>query len=1154
MAVVGHAYVVVRAITDSVADDIRKSFSGSAISKESEKGGKRLSNSFLSGLMSGMEPVDNAMTRAAGSFRKLHPEADKLRNAFTGAMRAGYLMQGGLGQLLGGVSSLIGGLGALAGAAGGASAALVAVGSAAITAKVGMGIAQFALGGIGAAVSQATKATGGYAKANEDLREKLQQLRFDQDEAAISVDRAGLNLEKARQNMLRTADLAPNSLARRDAEIAFREADLAFRKAKDRQNDLKEGQKEEDKPKGGSDPFANLTPSQKAFAKYLVSINDKFKELKESAASGFLPVLQGQIERLINSPLLGILNTNFKQIGRGAGLAVQRFVDVFLSGNNVANFNIALGNMAAILPRFGTIFGNIFDGLLSVLTAVDPLTRKFVGFLESKSGAFADFLDTKNATGELTAFFDRAGEIAAKFGEIFGNVFDGLGDIIAANFGPGSGGDRMLDFFIEATDGFANMNEMGLDIYFQKVADNTIAILSTLGRIFEVFVQIGADPAIKGFWDALDSAVPDIKTLMSEAVKAGEPLGKLLASVISIFAAFSDSGQPIAFFETLAYVANGVAEALNAIKPALDFIGPLLGTLSALGLLVGIFSKLILVGGSFAAMIVQAIGSLVGLSAASTSATIASGGLSAGIKAVNASMLTFMATNPIGWAMAAVAAIAAIGIAIANIHGERMDKAVKGIDAAFTEGANSMDTFKQAMNNVTATDDFDYILSSSENLHSTFEDLGGAQESFWGALTESSGATTALADSLGAVGRSLANTATTNLPKAQSNFKKFTKEMGLSREEMVISLDEMDEFKEALVDQADQLGINVYDLEGNIDTRKLLDLALAEGEYGLRENAKALEAEAEALKLAEAEAQRLREAAIKLESDFAKNALEAAGWGNAISDAATDAGFSLEDAIANMEEALVGSAEFNADMLELQIRGLSEAGLQMVRDAGSNAPALAAALVDASKPEFDKFAALADKAALQVSDSFNEAKMDLINAWADGEISDATFRSLNTGLQNASNPTQLKQITTRINQALSAPILIKTDLDLKPAQETLNTFKSTGLSISAYARRYASGGFVSGPGGPRSDMVPAMLSNGEYVINARSTSRYKGLLEKINKDGLRFADGGEVSGTPIGSMGAGINITVNPSPGMNEKELAAAVSRQLAFEIRKGTI
>ncbi len=45
------------------------------------------------------------------------------------------------------------------------------------------------------------------------------------------------------------------------------------------------------------------------------------------------------------------------------------------------------------------------------------------------------------------------------------------------------------------------------------------------------------------------------------------------------------------------------------------------------------------------------------------------------------------------------------------------------------------------------------------------------------------------------------------------------------------------------------------------------------------------------------------------------------------------------------------------------------------------------------------------------------------------------------------------------------------------------------------------GGWISGPGGPRDDRVPAMLSNGEFVVNARSASANAELLEAINNSG-----------------------------------------------------
>ncbi len=66
----------------------------------------------------------------------------------------------------------------------------------------------------------------------------------------------------------------------------------------------------------------------------------------------------------------------------------------------------------------------------------------------------------------------------------------------------------------------------------------------------------------------------------------------------------------------------------------------------------------------------------------------------------------------------------------------------------------------------------------------------------------------------------------------------------------------------------------------------------------------------------------------------------------------------------------------------------------------------------------------------------------------------------------------------------------------------------------------AKGGVVQGPGGPEEDRVPAMLSAGESVINARSTRMFYPLLSAINEAGggrafdnaprYRLAEGGVV--------------------------------------------
>lgn len=78
----------------------------------------------------------------------------------------------------------------------------------------------------------------------------------------------------------------------------------------------------------------------------------------------------------------------------------------------------------------------------------------------------------------------------------------------------------------------------------------------------------------------------------------------------------------------------------------------------------------------------------------------------------------------------------------------------------------------------------------------------------------------------------------------------------------------------------------------------------------------------------------------------------------------------------------------------------------------------------------------------------------------------------------------------------------------------------------------ANGGYISGPGGPRSDVIPAMLSNGEYVINAATVKRFgTSFFDSINFSkklpfGNNFADGGAVRGNNLAAITtSGIRVT-----------------------------
>ena len=86
---------------------------------------------------------------------------------------------------------------------------------------------------------------------------------------------------------------------------------------------------------------------------------------------------------------------------------------------------------------------------------------------------------------------------------------------------------------------------------------------------------------------------------------------------------------------------------------------------------------------------------------------------------------------------------------------------------------------------------------------------------------------------------------------------------------------------------------------------------------------------------------------------------------------------------------------------------------------------------------------------------------------------------------------------------------------------------------SIQAQQFSTGGFVSGKGTGTSDSIPAWLSNGEYVINAKAVSMLgKGFLDMLNGGDMpAFATGGSVTRVPVPvssgpSQSGGVNVQI----------------------------
>jgi hypothetical protein len=1136
MAVVGEAHIIVRAITTQVKDDIKRGFSG--VDGVINDAGKQIQKTFK-----------NDFAR----------EADGARRAWQRLQKSGFLLQTAIGSIAAAGSSLVSSLGSIVGAAGGAAASLASLSGIIVALPLGLTTAKLALGGVGQAVQQATKAGTGYGKSLREINEELQQLKFDQEEAALSVERAGINLERARENLLRVQDLPVASRARREAELDAREADLALRKAIDRRKDLadelKRAQSGGNGGGGGTDPYAGLLPSQKEFAKFLVSIQGELKKLKAAAANGFLPVLQQQITRLLTNE--NGVGSFFSVIERGLGIisgalgeSVTKFFDSLTQPGNLGKLSRVFDNAGITIAKFGEILGSVYDSFLSITTASNASTQRFLDFLSNKAGGFAEFLNAKQATGELEVFFDRAASLMSELGDIFGNVFGFIGDLIEDNFSPSgvSGGAYLLSWLRQATAGWKTLQERvgesEFNAFLLSAAVNTRAILTAFKPVIKAFAQLGANRNVKETFDALAQGGPALGQIIESGAEAGPIFAELLANLTKILASLADSGAIKVFFGTLNDFAKLLADILEneTIRNIVNTIGQIVAFGLALQTLktIALFSLKIIAG---AFVPIQTALVSTGVMAATTGAALQAAftrflgpvGIAVGVgTAVYAGLkaISDEATRVKIEALGAQDALLRVGAA-SDVDGiQLLATAFGDVNGQFeiikTINGESLNDFDAATENLRFT--LQDALTDGDTFKLLLEGINGASSDGVNAINDMNDSTRKAAEQgFKNIGTTLATVAQTNLPLAIQKFKELRDGMGLNEAQGKDLYNLMgDDFKNAIMDAGGAVGVYV-------DEQEAMNIAFGEGETGAKLLAGGVNGVSEAATKARNEVQRLEDSIfnfgkVQLDVNSAERQFEASlddlraalKKNGKTLDITTEAGRSNQEALDGLVRSGLDAANAN---FELTGSGPElEAALLKLRDETIKG----AEAFGASKTEAEK---LADQ---------------LVGTDYDIKI-------------------KVKELTKAEAEAAATKAKETWDAAVSGKTPTLPTFmtdpktwKGSGIpwlpagtkkKDGGLIRGFYDGGEVYGPGGPRSDMIPAMLSNGEFVVNAASTEKYLPLLRAINSEGIggaKLANGGQ--------PGPVINMTVNAAPGMNTSELVNEVSRKIAFELRSGVV
>jgi hypothetical protein len=1145
-----------------------------------------------------------------GELGKTANQAIAAREKFQALSKTSYTLGPAIATIVGAISAVIGSLGSLIGAAGAAGASLVVLGNvfaafglAMLSAKIAMGGVMQALGQMGKGGGAAAKNTDAIRAAQERLavviegnqealinanksvteaqnnlndafaagREELQQLGFAAESAALAELGAGLDLERAREQLARVQDLPPNSRIRREAELAFAQAELQYREAVDTNADLAAEQekyaesgiegteqvirareqlaeaeanlarvvrdglrqqieaeraltaaRQQSTAGGGADPFANLTKSQKDFVKEIYKLKPLFKDVQEQVAAAFLPLLGNAIKNFAKN-VLPTVGDGLAKIGGELGKAAESTSKFLSSAEGLDMLDKLFSDSAKLIGPLSNALGQLFQAFIKIINAAAPVAETFVDFI---GDAFTDFNKYLDDLGEnkLTDFFTKAGESAAVFGDLFGEIFRYIGQLIGVNLGKDSPG---YDFVKWMGDGLKAANDLrdsnlfgpgGLKDYFYDVNENTKSILSSLGALGRVFLELGTNQNIGKTFDILKEGAPALGSILNKLADSGPSFAGLIVLLTKIADAFTDSKQIDAYFDTLSAIAQVFLDIVESepVQAFLQAFGPLLATILALNTAWGI--------GAFA---VQAF----------TGSMMAAGGALVAVEtAVTGAFTALAAANPIVLGIVAAVAALAIGIKFMNDGFESTKTTTEEYTRILEDTSSRMNVVEAMLKKDTWGEYFSSFDDGGKDIEDAtrkiLNNLGAfvkyQNEDFFTALSASSrmseefgiafdDVSLASADAREAIQQYGEDLAAMPLETALAGFRRLTEEQGLTEEGTLAVINLMPEMRTKLEEVAAQAGLTATD--SNL-------VAIAMGGIG--------DAALEAAGLIPSLTQEL--------SSISQGAVDSEraqiNMNNALRDAKTY--------VAGHTDALKGNQKQvdGAKTELLDYRDSILKGVQAIKDEGG----------DTTK-YFEKQRKILQGLAEDMGYSTEEAEAYIEKILGTPEEIQTVLKqkvqmdttSARQEVQSFANyvTTQFRgKLPTAIATAVSKYIQANYSAPIARSMTGRDGTRLTPRGINAIGNMYSYGG----------EGIYSGRYAGIHKFAEPETGWEAYISGRKGSEGRNRAILKEAAGRLGMNMGSSINITVNPSPGMNEVELASLVSQQITKTMNRGSI
>lgn len=263
----------------------------------------------------------------------------------------------------------------------------------------------------------------------------------------------------------------------------------------------------------------------------------------------------------------------------------------------------------------GAIFGDLLnaagrfgDGLVNIFTQLMPLFKFVSQGLQNMSIAFQNWANSVAGQNAIKAFIDYTTTNLPKIGQIFGNVFAGIGNLMIA-FAQNS--SNIFDWLVKLTSQFRAWSEQvgqsqGFKDFISYVQENGPTIMQLIGNIIKALVAFGTAMApiasklldfitnLAGFIAKLFETHPAIAQVAGVMGILGGVFWALMAPIVAIssvltnvfgLSLFGVIKQILSFVRTSSLV-TGAMQLLMGVFGSIS--APILAVIAVIGAFIGV--------------------------------------------------------------------------------------------------------------------------------------------------------------------------------------------------------------------------------------------------------------------------------------------------------------------------------------------------------------------------------------------------------------------------------------------------------------------------------------------------------------------------------------------------------------------------------------